>query len=436
VNARKIKAVARHEFITTVTRVGYLVTLVGMPLFIGAVGAISGAATSSTVLELLSRSHRLGVVDETGLYANAPLRVEPPPSPLTSLGAPGLARTPSGLAKKEELEGMSVNLIRYASLAEAKQALLREEVEGLLRIPPDYLARGRVEEYRRARKTLALAPALDSPARMLRSWLVAGLLAGRVDPAFAARASRPARADEYVVEPDGRATEQDMLRELRPLLVPMGFALFLMLSIFTSASYLATGLAEEKQNRALEMLLTSITPEELFWGKLFGLWLAALLQFVLYLLIVALPAALIFAALGLKISLALIGLTYFILGFFFFGAVLLAVGAIGNTQKYTQQLSGLFTFTAIVPFMMLPALLNAPAGRLARVLTYIPFTAPITGMLRAAAGALPWWELALSLLSLSLGTVLVIRACSKIFRVALLATGGVSLGQVIAWLRE
>ncbi len=428
-NARKIAAVARHEFIGTVTRVGYIVTLVGMPLFIGAVGALSGAATSSTVLDLLSKSHRIGVVDETGLYAAAPLRVQPPPSPLANLAQPGLSR-------KEDLEGLSVSLVRYSSMAEAKRGLLREEIEGFLRIPADYLARGRVEEYRRARKSLALAPALDSPARMLRSWLVAGLLAGRVDAAFALRASRPARSDEFVVEPDGHATEQDMVRELRPLLVPMSFALFLMLSIFTSASYLATGLAEEKQNRALEMLLTALSPEELFWGKLIGLWFAALLQFLLYLLIIALPAALLFAALGLKVSQALIGLTYFILGFFFFGAVLLAVGAIGNTQKYTQQLSGLFTFTAIIPFMMLPALLNAPSGKLARVLTYIPFTAPITGMLRSAAGALPWWEFSLSLLSLGLGTVLVIRACSKIFRVALLATGGVSLGQVIAWLRE
>ncbi len=429
-NARKIAAVARHEFIGTVTRVGYIVTLVGMPLFIGAVGAISGAATSSTVLELLSKPHRIGVVDETGLYAGAPLRVEPESS-LASL-----ARTSFAHPKKEDIEGISVDLVRYASLSQAKQALLREEVEGLLRIPADYVGRGRIEEYRRARKGLSIAPALDSPARLLRSWLVAGLLAGRIDATVAQRASRPGRADEYVVEPDGSATEQDLVRELRPLLVPIGFSLFLMLSIFTSASYLATGLAEEKQNRALEMLLTSLTPEELFWGKLFGLWLAALLQFMLYLLMVALPAGLIFAALGLKLSQAFIGLVYFILGFFFFGAVLLAVGSIGNTQKYTQQLSGLFTFTAIIPFMMLPALLNAPSGKLARVLTYIPFTAPITGMLRSASGALPWWELSLSLLSLCLGTVVVIRACSRIFRVALLATGGVGLRQVIAWLRE
>lgn len=422
-NARKIRAVARHEFIGTITRVGYLVTLVGMPLFIGAVGAISGAATSSTVLELISKAHVLGVVDESGLYARAPLEVAAAPSPL------------AGLSHKE-VEGLAVKLVRYPSLAEARQGLLRDEVEGFLRIPADYLASGRVEEYRRARKTLALAPALDSPARMLRSWLIGGLLSGKVEAAVAARASRPGRAQEFVVEADGRAVEQDLVRELRPLLVPLGFSLFLMLSIFTSASFLATGLAEEKQNRALELLLTALTPEELFWGKLLGLWLAALLQFLLYLLVVALPAALLFAALGLKLSQALVGLTYFILGFFFFGAVLLAVGAIGNTQKYTQQLSGLFTFTAIVPFMMLPAILNAPAGKLARLLTYLPFTAPITGMLRSAAGALPWWEFALSLVSLALGTVIVIRGCSKIFRVALLTTGGVSPGQIIAWLRE
>jgi ABC-2 type transport system permease protein len=113
------------------------------------------------------------------------------------------------------------------------------------------------------------------------------------------------------------------------------------------------------------------------------------------------------------------------------------VGAVGSTQRYAQQLSGLVTFPATLPFLGIPLLLDQPDGAVARVLTYLPFTAPITGMLRAAAGALPWWEFALSSVALALWTAVSIRICSRIFRVALLATGNTpSLSQLWRWTRE
>jgi ABC-2 type transport system permease protein len=258
-----------------------------------------------------------------------------------------------------------------------------------------------------------------------------------VDPALAASVADPPQLQRFVLEPSGVKAPADALRELRPFLVPVGFALLLVLSVFTSASYLATGLAEEKQNRTLELLLTSLTPDQLFWGKLLGLWGAALLQFLLYLVAVAMPAGLLFQSLELRLDQALVGFCYFVLGFFFFGAVLLMVGAIGNSHKYTQQLSAVFTFTAILPLIMVTSLLAHPDGRLARTLTYIPFTAPVTGLLRFGADALPGWEFALSLLVLSAGAALVVRSCARIFRVALLATGTTPTpGQLWQWLRR
>lgn len=426
--AHKVLAVARHEFIGTVTRIGYVLTLVGMPLLLVVIGGISGFAASRSMLDELGKSHAVGVIDEGGLCRNAPDRVAP---------TTRFDKLPAALRSQGPLELAATSVRRFANLDEAKKALLAGEVESLLRIPADYLASGKLQELKRAKAGIRLSAGLDSPARTLRPWILSGLLQGRVDPALVARLSQTPEVDALTVEADGTTQAQDLLREMRPLLVPMGFSLFLMLSIFTSASYLATGLAEEKQNRALEMLLTSLTPEQLFWGKLLGLWLAAFLQFALYLLCIALPAGLIFASLGLHLGQALVGLAYFILGFFFYGAVLLAVGSIGNTQKYTQQLSGMVTFIAIAPFMMLTPILSAPDGRLARVLTFIPFTAPITGMLRSATGALPLWELGLSLIVLALGAAVVIRVCAKIFRIALLSTGSPpGLRQVIAWARE
>ena len=427
---RKVFAVARHEFIGTVTRLGYVLTLVGMPLFIGGLGGLSGLATSKVVLEQLTREKKIGVVDDSGLFGGAPQRASSP-----------LKRTkknlPSVMRAVEIPEPPGAQIVRFDTLEAARRGLLDARIDGILHIPRDFLEKGQLAEYRRARKSLSMTPQLEGPARLLRPWLIEALLQGRIEPAIAARIAATPEVETFVVDPDGHTEPEDLLREIKPFVVPLGFTLFLLLSIFTSASYLATGLAEDKQNRALEMLLTSVSPEQLFWGKLLGLWAAAFLQFALYLALVALPAALAFAALDIHLGQVLFGLSYFVLGFFFFGAVLLAVGAIGNSHKYTQQISGLFTFTAIVPMLTLPALLSDPAGGLARTLTFIPFTAPLTGMLRAGAGALPLWEFFASLVVLALSAWLAIGASAKIFRVALLSTGTTpGLRQIVAWLRE
>lgn len=427
---RKIFAVARHEFIGTVTRLGYVITLVGMPLFIGGLAGLSGLATSKVVLEQMTKERKIALVDDSGLFGGGPQRAR---SPIQA----SKKKLPSMMRGVEIPEPPGAQIVRIPDLEAARRALLAGEVDGILHVPRDYLEKGQLAEYRRAKKSLSLAPQFEGPARILRPWLIESLLQGRTDRAVIGRIAQAPDVDTFVLDSEGRAEPEDLLREIKPFVVPLGFTLFLLLSIFTSASYLATGLAEDKQNRALEMLLTSVSPEQLFWGKLLGLWGAAFLQFGLYLALVALPAALAFAALDIHLRQALFGLSYFVLGFFFFGAVLLAVGAIGNSHKYTQQISGLFTFTAVIPMLTLPALLSDPTGVLARTLTYIPFTAPLTGMLRAGAGALPLWEFFLSLFVLGLSAWLAIRASAKIFRVALLATGTTpGLRQLVAWLRE
>jgi ABC-2 type transport system permease protein len=432
----KVLTVARHEFIGTVTRLGYLLTLFGMPVFVGAITLFSGLLAVQSQLESRSQKKAVAIVDESGLFGNARLDLpQPPPDEAQEKVASALpTKGVHGIRQTAMAQGSGpIELRRVASLPAAKDALVRGEVESVVRFPPSYLRDGKVEELMRPPKGFKL----EGLSGRLRPWVVRSLLEGRVQPDVAERAARPLRVDTFYVEPDGKTSPEDVLRAVRPFAVPLAFSLLLLLSIFTSASYLATGLAEEKQNRALEMLMTSLTPEQLFWGKLLGIGGAAFLQFFLYLIAVAIPAAFAFAALGLSAGQALAGFVYFVLGFFFFGSCLLAVGAIGNTQKYTQQLSGLFTFTAIVPLMLLTPLVEHPQGTLARVLTYVPFTAPITGMLRAGAGALPWWELIASIAALALGCYVAVKVCARIFRVALLATGTTpSVAQVWRWLRE
>lgn len=419
---RKIRAIAAYEFIGAVTRPGYLLTLIGMPLFVACLIALTSLISLSSARESLSRKRVIGVLDESGLFAAGGwVEVDSPKLPKI---APGMVeRLPA------------VELRHFSSLAEAHAALQKKEIASIVRIPADYLSGGALQEYVSPKRDLDIFGQVSSGA-VLRPYLVRGLLKGRVEPVVAARAAQPARIERMVIEANGATAPADLIREIRPLVVPIGFGMLLILCVFTNASYLATVLTEEKQNRALELLLTSLSPSQLFWGKLVGLWLAALLQFTLYLLVVALPAGLAFAALGLNIGQALVGAGYFVLGFFFFAALLLTVGAIGNTQRYTQQLSAVFTLTGLAPMMVVTPLLSQPRGALARTMTYIPFTAPLTGLLRFGADALPWWEFAVSQLVLTISAGGVIWLSARIFRVALLSSGTTpSLGQLWRWLR-
>lgn len=437
-SVRKVLAVARHEFITTVTRVGYLLTLIGLPLLVGATSTLSGLIASRAMMARISKVQRLGIVDETGLFKSAPLRAETAvdADQMPSLLKQGRTGALFGGVRDQARSFFSADLRRFSTMDEALAPLLKGELDAVVRIPRDWVQGGRLEQHRRSKRGLDLLFA-GNPGPALRGWLIKGLLEGRVEPEVITRAARPADWTSFAVDAAGHSTPVDAFAALKPLLVPMVFALLLLLSIFVGGSYLVTGLVEEKQNRALELLLTSLTAEQLFWGKLLGLWLAALLQFLLYLAILALPALLAVAALGIRPVLVLEAFSYFVLGFFFFGSLLLAVGAVGNTQRYAQQLSGLITFPATLPFLALPLLLDQPDGPVARVLTFIPFTAPITGMLRAASGALPWWEFLLSAAALGLWTAGSIRICSRIFRVALLASGSTpGLAQLWRWARE
>ena len=79
---------------------------------------------------------------------------------------------------------------------------------------------------------------------------------------------------------------------------------------------------------------------------------------------------------------------FFLAGYALFGALMLGVGAIADTARHAQQLSGVFTLTAMIPFMFSFVIIQSPNGLFARVLTFVPVTAPITVMFRMSAGHL------------------------------------------------
>ena len=114
---------------------------------------------------------------------------------------------------------------------------------------------------------------------------------------------------------------------------------------------------------------------------------------------------------------------FFLLGYLFFATLLAAIGAMATTPHEGQQMSAMVIVPGIIPYMLFAVIINEPDGVIARVLTFIPITAPITAMLRLSASTIPWGDFALSLLILALSIAGALFISSRIFRAFLLLYG-------------
>jgi ABC-2 type transport system permease protein len=214
------------------------------------------------------------------------------------------------------------------------------------------------------------------------------------------------------------------------LIVPVVFAMLLFLSLMMSASFLLQATATEKENKVVEVLLSSANPDEILTGKLLGLGLAGMFQVVVWFGMILFSGLLGAGALaGLGVELPWLGIVaslfYFPVAYLFLGSLMLGTGALGGNLKESNQLSMIWSLPSAAPMMFLGFLMTDPHGTAARVLTWIPFTAPVTVIFRSTIdpGGIAWWEIAGPFALVALSTWVGIRIGARLFRVGLLLTG-------------
>jgi ABC-2 type transport system permease protein len=204
------------------------------------------------------------------------------------------------------------------------------------------------------------------------------------------------------------------------------FFMILFMAIFASTQYLLQGMAEEKENRVMEMVLTSVTPRELMLGKLLGLGAAGLLQLACW-TGMGLTATFFFDAITGRLSplTYAVCFLYFILGYLLYGSLMLGFGSLGTNFRESQQLASIWSLIASSPAFVMVALIESPQGALARVFSFLPFTAPMTMMFRYVVDpkGTPLWEMALSAALLAGTAAFALVASARLFRVGLLLYG-------------
>lgn len=227
---------------------------------------------------------------------------------------------------------------------------------------------------------------------------------------------------------------------------PVGFVYLLWISIFQVAMMLLNNTIEEKSNRIIEVLLSSVTPWELMMGKLLGIamvgltmmtaWIASLVG----LLVLkrgpeAEWAGYLFEVISEGGFLVWFGI-YFVLGYLMYAGLFLAIGSICNTIKEAQNFISPVMVIMMVPLLTMMFIPRDPNGTLATVLSWVPLYTPFVMMNRTAADP-PVVDMVGTLILMVVTTVFMLWLSGKIFRTGILRTGQPPrLLELFRWVRS
>jgi len=427
--------IARREYVSTVTRKAFLLTVFLTPLFYALLMFIMIKPQIDEAAKAMKRFKAMAVVDSSGLFTAAPGQIRtdvtPEQNPLQRPGVPKPSEPPKA-------QTYVTRIVRFPDQESALEALRKDEVTQAIVIEKDYLETGHARRYTKTAFNFA-----GDQERPVTRWLTRGLLSGRVDSAFIERAARPAqRMANYTFDPaSGEFKVKDDAREMLDFMVPFILGLLLSISIVIGGQYMLQGVSEEKESRILESMLCTVTPEELVLGKLIGLGGAGLTLVGSWILMGSLlsGSALLSVKLPITIGTIVLMLVYFLLGYLFYGALMTGIGAMTNNMREAQQFSFMFTFMNFIPFYLLTTILGHPESPLATGLSMFPPTAPVSMMLRLTAPgySVPVWQIALSMGLMVVTVWLAITAAARIFRIGLLMYGKApNLPEIIRWVRQ
>jgi ABC-2 type transport system permease protein len=424
---KKMWLVAVREYIATVKRKGFVITTVGFPMLILVPIAVTLVAEYLASARPRSQVQWIGIVDESNL-----IRFE-----LLDLI---LADDESGAApwaderaipRSLELDRLSGPQTRFRIVGSREDARASEHLRAYYVVPQDFFESGEVELHARGQNGLQDRPGWE----VIRRLVTGSLLAGALDEVTAERLAGAPRLRTNLLLRQGDLRDES-LRQLADFMLPYFMTFLFTISIMTSAGYVLRSVAEEKESRVMEILLSSLTTDQLLAGKILGLCGAGLTQLLIWMSMGLIPALLLLPQLDLALSQILLALLFFLLGFLLFGSLMGATGALGANLRESQQISLVWTMPAIIPMLFISFLITEPNGVLARVLSFIPLTSPVAMMIRIASGRVPWWDTAIAALILTGSLIFFVKLASRLFRLGVLMYGKrPTLREMSRWLR-
>lgn len=394
----KIWIIARHEYWVNLRRPGFLIMTALVPL-LGFVALLVGTFFSGQAGNFLqqifvSGSRLNGVVDQSGQF------------------------TPI-------LPDYQEQFILFADVEAGRAAVASEDIRRLLVIPPDYMQTGEITVVS-DEGSFGGATVDDSTA--IRDFFIAHLLRNENDVLLRTRLLQP-YDPVMVTSSDGSQSSNGALGQVLAFIVPYMLSILLIITIFSSSGYLLRSVSQEKTNRVIEVILSSVSARELLAGKVLGLGALGLTQVIVWLVSALALSGGVVGLLGVAIPLLarpevfFLAIVYYLFGFLIYAVLMGSVGALGTNMQESQQMAGIFSLMASVPFMLAGVVFSNPNGTIVRVLSWFPLTAPTMMMLRLPMAEVPVLDIVGSLVMVALAVPAILWLGAKIFRMGLLMYG-------------
>ncbi len=385
---RNLWLVARYEFRRMVLRRGYLLGTLAVPLGLALlVGLVAAVAISQ------ENNLPVGYVDPTGLLDPAKQATLPDPEDRVEIRA-------------------------YPDEASARADLEAERIQAFFVLPPDYPANLATDLY------FLEDPPRNAVWREFDDFVRANLIAGL--PADVQ--TRLLEGSEVVVEDlaSGRTFSSN---EIINFVMPFFAAILFMIATMSAAGYLLRVVADEKENRTMEIMITSLSPTQLIAGKALGLLAAALGQLAFYILAavaiigLAAPRVPILQALTVPWDYLGIAALFFFPTYALVAAVMIAIGGVVTEFQQGQQIAGLLNLVFLLPILLIGSLFQNPGNPIMIFLTLFPPTSFMSIMLRWGLGTVPTWQIIAGWLLLAATAIFMIWAAARIFRAGMLRYG-------------
>jgi ABC-2 type transport system permease protein len=395
---RNFWLIARHEYRKMVMRKGFLVSIIGIPLLIFVIMGVSIYVNTS------GRDNRpVGYVDQAGIIVNT---VQDPEARIQMIGYPNQDAA-------------------YADL-EAQQ------IQAFYVLPAGYPRTTQAELY-----YWDEAPA-EGTQNSFRGFVKRNLVAG-LPQDVQTRLIEGSALTVHSMDGSRKMSEESFLAFILPF---FGSIMFIFV-VMTSASYLLQVVADEKENRTIEILLTSLSPEQLIGGKAVGLMGVALTQLGLWLLtgVIGLVIAVRFFDLtgmeNIPWDFVIVIIAFFIPAYALVAGIMTAIGGAITELRQGQQIAGMINMLFLLPVFLLVLIMSNPSSPLVMFMTFFPTTSFMTISLRWGMSVLPFWQLILSWMILVSTAVFSVWASARIFRTGMLRYGQqMNLSGIFAALRK
>jgi ABC-2 type transport system permease protein len=383
---RNLLLVASHEFLQRVKKRSFLLSIVGFPLLMVFIIGLSVYTSLGAGNDL-----PLGYVDYSGaLVSTLP---------------------PGGDDRLLEMQP-------YSNEAAARAALEQGQIQGYFVLEGGYQKTGQVTYYY-----------WDAvPGGRVRTTLDENLKANLVSGLDSRVSLRLQEGTEMIQRSkDGRVEISN--RDFLSLLMPFVVGFLFIISVMMTSGYLLQVVTDEKENRTMEILLTSVSPIQLIGGKAAGLialgftlMLTWLTTGILALVFLA-PQIPDFPTVTIPWNFLGVLLLFYVPSYIVISGMMIAIGSSVTETRQGQQIAGMLNILFMLPYFLSALIISDPGSPLVTALTLFPTTAMATITMRWGVTPIPAWQLLTSWVILTLTAGLSILAAARIFRVGMLMYG-------------